>query len=81
MQMEVFVLILGDDTVVVGSYGLSAAAHLLDQKLKVGTFGKPFYFWRAYAREHVADITSLPRSQRGPGYMPDRGSGDSDYEH
>lgn len=60
-------LIVGYGTVVVGPYGLSAAAQLLDQKLKVGTFGKPLNFWRAYAREHVADINSLPRSQRGLG--------------
>jgi len=36
------------DVVVVGAgpYGLSAAAHLLAQGLKVAVFGKPLHFWR-----------------------------------
>jgi len=35
------------DTVVVGAgpYGLSTAAHLLEQGLKVACFGKPIQFW------------------------------------
>jgi hypothetical protein len=71
MQVEVFVLIVGYDTVVVGStYGLSAAAQLLDQKLKVGTFGKPLNFWCAYVREHFADINSFSRSQRDQDICP-----------
>ncbi len=38
------------DVVVVGAgpYGLSAAAHLLAQNLKVAVFGKPIYFWREH---------------------------------
>ncbi len=38
------------DVVVVGAgpYGLSVAAHLLAQNLKVAVFGKPIYFWREH---------------------------------
>ena len=38
------------DVVVVGAgpYGLSAAAHLLAQGLKVGIFGKPLHFWKKH---------------------------------
>ena len=41
------------DVVVVGAgpYGLSAAAHLKSQGLKVATFGKPIYFWRKHMPE------------------------------
>lgn len=41
------------DVVVVGAgpYGLSAAAHLKAQGLKVTTFGKPIYFWREHMPE------------------------------
>lgn len=36
------------DVVVLGAgpYGLSVSAHLLGKGLKVGTFGKPVFFWR-----------------------------------
>lgn len=38
------------DVIVVGAgpYGLSAAAHLLEQRLKVAVFGKPIFFWREH---------------------------------
>ncbi len=38
------------DVVVVGAgpYGLSAAAHLLAQGLKVAVFGKPLHFWKRH---------------------------------
>jgi FAD-dependent urate hydroxylase len=41
------------DVVVVGAgpYGLSAAAHLLAQGLKVGVFGRPLHFWREHMPE------------------------------
>ncbi|GAC1388650.1 MAG: hypothetical protein NVS4B12_01650 [Ktedonobacteraceae bacterium] len=41
------------DVVVMGAgpYGLSAAAHLQGQGLKVATFGKPIHFWREHMPE------------------------------
>ncbi len=41
------------DVVIVGAgpYGLSSAAHLLGQGLKVAIFGKPIHFWRKHMPE------------------------------
>ncbi len=41
------------DVAVVGAgpYGLSAAAHLMAQRLKVAIFGKPIFFWRKHMPE------------------------------